>query len=55
MDMARGPLEAGVSHALLRYHLSKERAGDAVDQDVLGTFERAFVSAGEGIHLFDQH
>ncbi|WP_051300377.1 TetR/AcrR family transcriptional regulator [Actinomadura rifamycini] len=40
--------EAGVSHALLRYHFtSKEGLRDAVDEDVLGSFERAFASAGE--------
>lgn len=35
--------EAGVSHALLRYHFSS-KAGlrDAVDEDVLGAFGRAF-------------
>ncbi|MGI5203871.1 TetR/AcrR family transcriptional regulator [Spirillospora sp. CA-108201] len=43
--------EAGVSHALLRYHFSsKEGLRDAVDENVLGGFERAFASAGgEGI------
>ncbi|MGI5416639.1 AcrR family transcriptional regulator [Actinomadura luteofluorescens] len=38
--------EAGVSHALLRYHFSsKEGLRDAVDENVLGGFERAFASA----------
>ena len=43
--------EAGVSHALLRYHFSS-KAGlrDAVDEDVLGSFGRAFGAArAEGI------
>ncbi|TDC55286.1 TetR/AcrR family transcriptional regulator [Actinomadura sp. KC345] len=40
--------EAGVSHALLRYHFSS-KAGlrEAVDEDVLGSFEQAFVTAGQ--------
>lgn len=40
--------EAGVSHALLRYHFSS-KAGlrEAVDEDVLGAFERALATAGE--------
>lgn len=43
--------EAGVSHALLRYHFtSKEGLRDAVDEEVLGSFGRAFGTASdEGI------
>ncbi len=41
--------EAGVSHALLRYHFSS-KAGlrDAVDDDVLGAFGRAFAAVRGG-------
>ncbi|WP_116951993.1 TetR/AcrR family transcriptional regulator [Jiangella endophytica] len=40
--------EAGVSHALLRYHFSS-KAGlrEAVDEDVLGSFARSFATARE--------
>lgn len=43
--------EAGVSHALLRYHFSsKVGLRSAVDEDVLDSFRRAFGAAqGEGI------
>lgn len=43
--------EAGVSHALLRYHFSsKEGLRDAVDDEVLGSFGRAFGTArAEGV------
>ncbi|GAB3475932.1 TetR/AcrR family transcriptional regulator [Nocardiopsis coralliicola] len=43
--------EAGVSHALLRYHFSsKGGLRDAVDEEVLGSFGRAFDAAGaEGL------
>ncbi|MDR7309376.1 AcrR family transcriptional regulator [Nocardioides luteus] len=40
--------EAGVSHALLRYHFSsKEGLRDAVDEDVLGSFGQAVGTAVE--------
>lgn len=40
--------EAGVSHALLRYHFSSKRGlRDAVDEEVLGSFGRAFGTANE--------
>lgn len=41
--------EAGVSHALLRYHFSS-KAGlrDAIDDDVLGAFGRAFAAVQAG-------
>lgn len=43
--------EAGVSHALLRYHFSsKEGLRDAVDEEVLGSFGDAFGTASsEGL------
>lgn len=40
--------QASVSHALLRYHFSSKRGlRDAVDEEVLGSFGRAFDTANE--------